>query len=124
MFLITSRALDTDWFSFALLVEFVHVTFGAGLPVAEQLTMTSSPSITSNGEVKLLVICGGTIYKKYCENCSSFTIKRYGLFKHLFLLSDSNIIHSFNPEIFWTGNKVQKLLTSTSSCDHFGHNGD
>ena len=77
MFLITSRALDTDWFSFILLTEIVHVTFGAGLPVAEQLTMTSLCSITSNGEEKLLrIICGGTVYKKYCKNCDGFTMKR------------------------------------------------
>ena len=61
MFLITSTALDTDWLSILLVIEFVHVTFGAGLPVAEQLTMTLLPSITSSGDEKLLfVICGGT----------------------------------------------------------------
>ena len=64
MFLITSRALDTDWFIFTLLAEFVHVTFGAGLPVAEQLTMTSLPSIISKGEEKLLLVISGPTFLK------------------------------------------------------------
>ena len=85
MFLITSRALDTDWFSFTLLAEFVHVTFGAGLPVAEHLTMTSLPSITSKGEEKLLLaISGPTFFFKKNKLLLTLSLVNYN--KYLILV--------------------------------------
>ena len=83
MFLITSRALETDWLSLVSLTDVVQVTFGAGLPLAEQLTMTSLPSITSIGEKKVLTICGGTEKTSPCvlEDIQSFSYIQITVFK-------------------------------------------